>query len=162
MLVLLSNICYSQKNFLWEKVDSVLKNKNQIYSDTKIFISEKWKSAQNVIQNDDKENGMILVKGASKKVSSGGAIFVYSYTFKFYMKDNKYKIVIDNVKFESGTFEKYDYLILDPQDEFPGVVKAGLYKKDWENIMKSLKTDLDSVVSQYEIFIKKPSTSSDW
>ena len=64
-LVTFFNSAFSQTDFKWDKVDSVSKNKGQIYSDTKMFIAEFWKSAQNVIQNDDKEGGMILLKGVS-------------------------------------------------------------------------------------------------
>ncbi len=64
-LITLSSI--AQVDFRWEKIDSVDKSKSQIYSDTKMAIAELWKSAQSVIQNDDKEGGMILVKGASRK-----------------------------------------------------------------------------------------------
>ena len=50
-----------------EKIDSVNKTKLQIYTDTKMFIAEYWKSAQNVIQNDDKDAGVILIKGSTTK-----------------------------------------------------------------------------------------------
>ena len=59
------NYLFSQTDFKWEKIDSVPKTKYQIYSDTKMFIAENWKSVQNVIQNDDKEAGLILVKGTT-------------------------------------------------------------------------------------------------
>ena len=69
LLFILGNIglSYSQTNFQWEKIDSVNKSKAQIYSDTKMFIAEVWKSANSVIQNDDKESGLILVKGSTIK-----------------------------------------------------------------------------------------------
>ena len=78
---------FTQTNFKWEKVDSVAKNKAQIYSDTKMFIAEYWKSAQTVIQNDDKEGGMILVKGTTDYSFSPMWLvtskYNYSYSVKF-------------------------------------------------------------------------------
>ena len=41
-------IGFTQTTF--EKIDSVSKNKSQIYSDTKMFIAEYWKSSKDVIQ----------------------------------------------------------------------------------------------------------------
>ncbi len=35
--------------------------KTHLYSATKMFIAEFWKSAKDVIQNDDKEAGIILI-----------------------------------------------------------------------------------------------------
>jgi hypothetical protein len=51
---------FSQSNFKWERVDSCGKTKDVLYTDTKIFIADSWKSAQNVIQNDDKDGDNII------------------------------------------------------------------------------------------------------
>ena len=51
-----------------------------IYSDTKLFIGNYWKSAKDVIQNDDKEGGIILLKGIQlMNVSYALATFTYVY-----------------------------------------------------------------------------------
>jgi len=73
---------FGQSTFRIERVDSVSKTKSQIYSDTKMFIAETWKSANDVIQNDDKENGMILIKGVtiqSKYYQMNDHKWFYSY-----------------------------------------------------------------------------------
>lgn len=67
--ILFMTFSYAQANFKWDKIDSIAKNKNELYSLTKMYIGETWKSAQNVIQNDDKEGGM---------VTSAGEIVVYN------------------------------------------------------------------------------------
>jgi len=53
----LSQIVFAQNDFKWETIDSTFNSKDQLYSLTKTFIAEKWKSANDVIQNDDKEGG---------------------------------------------------------------------------------------------------------
>lgn len=54
---------YSQENFKWDIVTEVPGlSKNELYSITKMFIAKTWKSANNVIQNDDKDAGQILVR----------------------------------------------------------------------------------------------------
>lgn len=162
LMILSANFSYSQEKFVWERIDSVYNDKNQIYSDTKIFITETWKSAKDVIQLDDKENGIIVLKALINPSSSSGRIFWYSYTIKFLFKDKKYKVDIQDVKYHSGTFENFSYLILDPQEEYPGVYKAGIFKKEWESIMNEIKSTLSNIVSGYEKALKTNSTNSNW
>ncbi len=162
-----------QTNFKWEKTDSVAKTKAQIYSDTKMFIAEYWKSAQNVIQNDDKESGTILIKGTSimkEYVMNGEYVYIYNYTVTFRMKNNKYRINIDNVYCESAymTGSKYSITKIEPfdGDNCPktGTFSApGIPKKKAIPMMAKFKQDLQSIVDSYEEYIKKPSVSnSDW
>lgn len=63
---------FAQTNFKWEKIDSVAKTKSQLYSDTKMFIAETWKSSKDVIQNDDKEGGVLLIRGISIRTATYG------------------------------------------------------------------------------------------
>ena len=160
-------IGFTQTNFKIEKIDSVSKTKSQIYSDTKMFIAEFWKSAQNVIQNDDKEAGMILLKGTTKQSVTYALTtleFWYSYNVKFLMKDNKYKIAVDEIKYQSGPSllwdKKAQYLV--PLDEFPGYSTSGLPEKQWNKLISSLKTEIISIVDNYEKYLKKQSSSNDF
>lgn len=163
-------------NFKWEKIDSVSKTKVQIYTDTKMFISEAWKSAKNVTQNDDKDAGIILVKGSSiKKVSMfmQQYDYVYTYNVTFKMKDGKYKVTIDNVNMESAIFMNNPsaHIVSIPpfegEDNCPdtGTLRSpGPTKKKIIPMMESLKQDLQSIVDSYEKYIKNPSNtaSGDW
>jgi len=134
-------------NFKWEKTDSVAKTKSQIYSDTKMFIAEYWKSAQNVIQNDDKEAGVILVKGLCT-ITTSAWVNDYTYNVTFKMKENKYKIILDNVY--AGKAHLKDALALADEPD----------NKEQNEL---LKQDLQSIVDSYEEYIKKPSVSNgDW
>ncbi|MHB8158246.1 MAG: DUF4468 domain-containing protein [Desulfocucumaceae bacterium] len=169
--VMVSN---AQTNFKWDIADSIPKSKSQIYSDTKIFIAKTWKSAQTVIQNDDKEAGNILVKGSSvQKVyhSMNDFTYVYSYTVTFRMKDNKFKIIIDNVFCESAVpvgQAKYDILKIEPFDgEYvkgkTGMMTATLPEKKAVPMMATLRAELQSIVDNYIKYINETSsTEDDW
>ena len=161
---LILNISFGQVDFRWEKVDSVNKSKSQIYSDTKMFIAEFWKSAQNVIQNDDKESGMILVKGASLKSCTyllNTHNFIFSYTVKFFMKENKFKIQIENVSMTSHTCGVYTWCTIQPVDNFEG--NQNLSAKRGNEIFAELKNELQSIFDNYLNYIIKPSASnSNW
>jgi hypothetical protein len=166
---------FAQKDFKWEKVDSIQKTKEQIYSDTKMFIAKEWKSAQNVIQNDDKEGGQILVRGNStQKVDHGLNVYtyVYNYSVTFKMKDNKYKIIIDNVYCENAVpvgAARYSILKIEPFDGLyvkgkTGMMEQTLPEKKAVKMMEDLKNELQTIVNDYEkqIKIKSSTNGSDW
>jgi hypothetical protein len=148
----------------WEVVDSLSKTKNQIYSDTKMFIADYWKSAQSVIQNDDKDAGMILVKGSTRQPTSvglGTLYFWYSYTVKFLMKDNKYKLIVENIHYSSGPNSSWNSYSVSASDENPGITKSGLSDKSWNMLMLNLRTEMQSIVDSYQTKIKVVA-KSDW
>ncbi len=154
----------AQKDFKWEKVDSIQKSKSEIYADTKMFIAETWKSAKDVIQNDDKESGVILIKGKSSIYTPfmlNGYTYVYSYTITFKMKDNKYKINIDQVHFDDGWANGAPHLsAIEPfdGDNYPGMpMSGGLPKGKAVKMMEQLKADLQGIFDSYNIQIIKPS-----
>lgn len=165
-------LCNAQTNFKWDITDSVPKTKVQLYSDTKIFIAKTWKSAQSVIQNDDKESGVIIIKGSSiQKVNHSLNVFtyVYNYTVTFKMKDNKYKIMIDNVYCEKAIpvgQAKFDILKIEPFDgEYikgkTGMLTMTLPEAKAISMISSLKAELQSIVDEYNKFIKTVNSTND-
>lgn len=160
-------------NFKWEKMDSVSKTKAQIYTDTKMFISEAWKSAKNVIQNDDKDGGVILVKGISSpkvNVMLSTLEYFYEYTVSFKMKDGKYKVTIDNVYCESMSDGRKmnSCVLIQPfdggEDNCTAPVWGGIPKKKSVEVVNALRSELQSIIDSYEKYIKNPANtaSSDW
>ena len=156
----------AQENFQWDVIDSIPKTKDQIYSDTKMFIAEQWKSAQNVIQNDDKEKGIILLKGNSiqkRFFQLNDHIWVFVYTVKFYMKDNKYRIVIDNIYCESARCAQYDWPLLPITLDYPGMMKTSLNKERFIEIMVTIQAEMQLIVDKYKSFMQTESTiEEDW
>lgn len=159
---------FAQLNYQWDKSDSISKTKIEIYSLTKLFISEYWKSAQDVIQNDDKEGGVILVKGISNKFTfnSMGATYAYTYSYNvtFRMKDSKYKFTIDNVKYYSTAGSSFDNkLIIEPHELDNCPYKNKKFGEKCNQIMTSLKSELQSIADNYENTIKSAKkTGGDW
>lgn len=139
-----------------------------------MFISETWKSSKDVIENDDEENGIILVRGVVKQsmLKSMGLVtfnYYYNYTVKFYFKDNKYKIVVNNVNFsltscDGNSNGVYTPNKIEPIEEFENFARGreNLSKKDVKKFMDELKRDLQLIVDNYEKQIKEPSLKSDW
>lgn len=167
--VLSTTLIFAQTNFQWEKIDSVQKSKAQIYSDTKMFIADYWKSANTVIQNDDKDGGMILVKAVNIQhldYQMNDHIWTYSYTVKFFMKDGKYRVIIENVFCQSARCGNFDWPLMPVSDSYPverGLRETGLNNERYTEVMLSLKVELQNIINSYEKSIKTPSVSSgDW
>jgi hypothetical protein len=172
----------------WSKVDSVKKSKDQIYSDTKMFIAEGWKSAKDVIQNDDKDKGVILIRTSiNKKIILGGGLteasLWYTYNVKFLMKDGKYKIIVDNFNYDHGTGgastgmniantiangpqkkQEVEWIYkTNPLEPFPGLMRAGMSEKKYLELRESIQTDMQSIVDSYDKYIKTTtSDDGDW
>ena len=160
--ILILTLSYGQENFKWEKTDSIAKTKSQIYSDTKMFIAETWKSAKNVIQYDDKESGAIFIRGRIKKIAGNAsriADYWYSYSVKFYMKEQKYRIVIENVEFESCS--NGGGWIAQVANEYPGAWHCSLWEKQWTELMTFLKMDMQNIIDDYERYIKISNVTND-
>jgi hypothetical protein len=164
----------AQTNFEWQVIDSVNKTKNQIYSDTKLFIAENFNSAKSVIQNDDKESGNIYVVGIIKEtIGYYGYTYTYYYEFRmsFFMKENKFKTNIDNVKCSSTTAPSnanYSIECIKPFDgenytgSNPWLGTGGIPKQKQLELMNNLRNSLTSFMNKYVDYIKSKNTKSDW
>lgn len=156
----------AQENFKWELTDTIPKTKNQIYTETKLFIADYWKSAKTVIQNDDKEGGVILLKGITcitKTIALADYTYCYDYTVTFMMKDNKFRIIIDGVYFNDELSDA-KLKIKKPFDGEPDLngLQLGVTKNQWKELMSSLKYDLQRIFDSYSAYIRKNNIPDDW
>lgn len=82
-----------------------LKNSNlsKIYSKTKLWVADTWKSANDVIQNDDKSGGNILIKGLTYVYINSGMSMVGTmkytlhYSVQLDMSDNISTITVKDI-----------------------------------------------------------------
>lgn len=85
--------------------------KNELYARGKVFFANTFKSAQNVIQADDKEAGLLIGKGWEQTYVTIMLIPAPEklwYTVRLSFKDGKYRYSISDFKFE-GEPSKYNY-----------------------------------------------------
>jgi len=153
---------YGQADFKWGKIDTIQKTKSQIYSDTKMFISGEWKSSGKIIQNDDKEAGVIVVKGKSSQIFNF-ALCPYEYTYEyivtFKMRDGMYKITIDHVYCASayGGKDRSPIKRIEPVDGIPYPLETGwLAEKRAVKMIQTLKQELQTILDSYVEFLKAP------
>jgi hypothetical protein len=162
-LNLISLSLFSQTNFEWQIKDSINKSKSELYSATKQFIAKKWKSANDVIQNDDKEAGIILVKGLTNRYTFVhlGATYCYTYSYDvtFKMKDNKFMIEVNNVKCHNTLGSSFDNkFFIEPNDGCGNNKKFAL---KCDELLTDLKSQLDNIVSSYLTEIKNTESKTD-
>jgi hypothetical protein len=90
-----------------EVVEVANQSKDDLYLKAKAFFVNNFKSANNVIQMDDKEDGIIIGKGNSDfSISPGMGVNVYmkiNFTIKIQSKDNKFKYDIYDIYY-SGSY----------------------------------------------------------
>lgn len=163
-------VLYSQTDYKWDEVVETTGTQSDIYSRTKLFVAETWKSAKDVIQNDDKEAGIILLKAKSKQnivFSLVDHVYYFSYTVKLYQKEGKARIVIEDVVCTDVFVEGgYSWPLLPVSDTYPdkGLKTTGMNEKNYLTIMASLKAELQSIVDKFKVDIAKTSEveSEDW
>lgn len=170
ILMLYSYSIKGQENFEWDViVEAPGETEAQLYSKTKQFIAEAFVSAQDVLQNDDKEAGMILLKGTSiTEVSANLHTHraVFNFTTKIYVKDNKCRMVIENVHGISSSLGGNVWPTLPVADSYPaekGYKKTSLSKKKYSLVMNLLKDDIQSLADGFKIKMSEPlEAEEDW
>lgn len=135
------------------KVDST--SQATLYNRAKVWINDAYRKSNVVIQLDDKDNGLIIIKAITlyepEKTNYKSAEGKVSYTFKLYIKDNKYKYEISNFYHEafSSQHGPYHFKTLYKTDVSP--VSPSVFKS-WNNkVYVDIKTQ---VISSIEILIR--------
>jgi hypothetical protein len=82
-----------------QKVYDVSLVKDVIFSRSMEFVAKKFKSAKDIIQLSDKENGNIICKGTVDIDKGMGLICPYEFTMSIEVKDNRYRLTFDNYIF---------------------------------------------------------------
>lgn len=120
ILVLAASHCFAQKDtiqlpykdgkVLYQQIDSINgETKTQLYDKAKLWVVNNFKSANAVIQIDDKENGQIVGKGFENIYGKTlGVTYVVScyFTVKIDCRDNKVRVSVYDIYFmqNSGSF----------------------------------------------------------
>jgi hypothetical protein len=160
-MCLLTMVSFGQTTEM--NVDKIFESgetKDVLYSKSKMFISEMFKSANDVIQLDDKENGVILVKGVIKEsfnYSMQTLDYYFSFTMKIYVKDNKYRVVISDVYNSSAPY-KYNKLLI---NNYRGAFNDNLPKSKYWELMESLSSSLNNFSLSFENYMKRVTLTND-
>lgn len=172
LLLFLSTSIFSQENFIWDQIDTIPGTKSELYSKTKSFIAYYWRDAKHVIQNDDKEGGIIIVKGSIDKTLNilwDEAVYIYNYTFTFMLKDGRYRIKAADVYCDRSYIrgKSVDIRCIPPfegENHLKGTMfEAAPKKKSQQRMMEEIKVHIGAIVAAYMIHMRsKNEIAEDW
>ena len=167
--VIMATITFSQENIFYEEVVQTVDTtmtKNQIYSLANEWFALNFKSANDVLQLQDKESGKLIGKGYTQinvivnkrgKTSSEGPM---SFTFIVFCKDGRYKIIVSNVLYY-GYPSSINGNGYDIKSEKPSFVPMMMFLGYWLKIKAGGYNEIDKMVNDLKNFINK-NKSSNW
>lgn len=167
LLISIFPILLNAQNSKLEDIQEVTMNKNELFSKTKMFISDKWQNPKHSIQNEDKDGGVVQVKTEKEFSINVGmglkCVYKYEYLTKFRLKDNKYKIEIYDINCTSasqvglGNEYKIPLIPYFEGDNVPDTKKAGkgISKKKAIALMDELRDEFSAIFKEYNQYLKE-------
>jgi len=174
LLFLISQFCFGQTEPWWAPItineDGLIemvvnyeletKSQDQLYSITKVWLSQAFKNSNNVIEVDEKESGIISGNGNVSfnwgNVLTGLHSDPLFFTFKCQMKDGKYRLTVNNLQNENTLTGRngIEYLFVDRSvkkngdvKEYPAAVQSAVL-----NLFDMLKTSLGEKLNELDDF----------
>ncbi|EKF48438.1 hypothetical protein J671_2258 [Acinetobacter sp. 1130196] len=134
------------------------KSKDQIFEDSKIWIAQSFKSANNVIQYADKSTGSIIGKGNIQYPCDGfidcGAFGndKVNFTIKIDTKDNKARVTINDVTRTNLTYVQGGYNVNMGKEVPINIIQH----------QQKIAVKLNSVIDQYKTAITSTQSNANW
>jgi Domain of unknown function (DUF4468) with TBP-like fold len=157
------------------KVDSTLSS-NELYLRARAWFAESYRSAHDVIQMDDKDNGKIIGKGNLRYLSnifegSDGTKGWIRYTISIQVKNGRYKYEITDFYHEGNPLSsggECSFGLITNSSECPYKIGAwarkGWKNKVWKDIKETIEKNITSLMESITIAMGKPAKNkdSDW
>jgi hypothetical protein len=122
--------------------------KEQLYTRAYEWMARTYRSANAVIQMQDKEAGRLMGKGNSRAVIKGYSVGVVNHTLTIYLKDGRYKYVLTDLNHDaSGAKDAYSGGPLE-RPEAQVVMFGG--KKAWDGIRKEADSDAKLLIASLQ------------
>ncbi len=161
LLLLFPFQLFAQTYSAVENVDSLSKDK--LFSLAASWFATYYKSAQNVIQLSDKEDGKIIGKAVYpyRLAVMGNKQSYVNYTITVMVKDGKYKIEMADFNHEGGAYGKgYSGGLL--SNEKPDCGNLFITKKMWSKIQEKGKSESETAIANFKTFIASESKKEDF
>lgn len=144
-------------------IDSI--PKKELFNKSKLWIVDKFKSANSVIQYENQEEGKIVCKGNFKIVSTGNGLNgtihrthagIINFTIDLSCKDGKSRIKIYNIMHEAN------YAGGSIKNENPDCGNGVMTVKTWNSIQKQAYKHIESLIIQYSTYMMDISSEQKW
>ncbi|MBK9299108.1 MAG: DUF4468 domain-containing protein [Bacteroidetes bacterium] len=148
------------KKFIIDTViEAESKTKDALHSLVIEWIALNYKSANDVIQLNDKENGTIIAKGVYVNVIFAPVLalgYEVGHTLTIKIKDNKIKVTIDNLKYEYFDKGHHSYSL-----ESLLITKPVLAKKQMITFEHNINKRLSATIEEISKYINT-TVKNDW
>ena len=157
----------AQTNWEWDVRDSTKLTQDEIYAKAKLFIAETWNKPSEVIINDDKESGLILLRGIHIEemyYQMNNHRWTFGYQIKFQMRDNQWRMVIDDISCTAAGVgvNVWPKLPMDGYPEEKGLRKTSMKEDRYVEIMSSLKSSVQALADRYKATMEAVPVNDDW
>lgn len=162
-ICLFTTLSINAQEFKFEKIIEVNKTQSELYSLSKMFVTDFWNSAKNVTQNQDDAACTIQLKAIKEMEVKAGMglvnLYIYKYSVKFQTKDNKCRVQIYNVKcidaYQAGLGTKHKIPQIQPftgndTNQKTKSMGKGISKKKAVEMMQELNAFFNSIITSYE------------
>lgn len=146
------------------KIDSIDLSKDELYARAKSYFAYSFKSAQDVIQLDDKENGKIIAKGnftSMNKTAIGRYGSRIQFTFTIDLRDGRFRGIIEDL-YHDGLISDSSIAGGSFSNEKPAIGTLFLPKSMWEKIKIQGRLDAVSHLEDFVNYMKSKSTIDDF
>jgi hypothetical protein len=140
-------------------LDTTLK-KDELYSRAREWFAKTYKSANSVIQMDDKEEGKIVGRASIPVNFKGGSAGSISYSISVYIKNGKYKYEFTNFQHQGDGNKIPDFgsctEMLNTTDKVLGIS----YQKSYNNYLNQMHTEIIETISSLKSTLALKSIST--
>lgn len=154
------------------QLDSTYK-KDMLYKNSKLFFADAFKSAKDVLQYDDREEGKVIGKG-NFVIEEGQAFFLTyttekwhsNFSLEIFSKDGRYRYRMYDFNIESrrvvsggNTADNVNNYSLS-LDEAYKVTEKGVTKKMNRKLFSEMISRIHSTISELKVYMAKKESSS--
>ncbi|MCL1933501.1 MAG: DUF4468 domain-containing protein [Candidatus Azobacteroides sp.] len=152
-------------------LENIPGTKDEIYTNVLNYMAVAYKSANDVIQQKDKDAGVVIGKGNFDVLKDGNIFTTTTYncnhTIRMDIKENRVRVMLSvneyNVSIkDSKTTDRFDVKIT---ETYPIVEKTKYNKKNYAKVFINLCLTVNKIFNNIESSLKNESTitsSNDW
>jgi len=142
------------------QVDSNI-TKNELFSTYMDWIAQNYKSAQNVVQYQDKEAGKIVAKGLFKVMLNdpfgapcdGGSVY---HTLSIYIKDGRFRYILDDIHYDGSPKFTASGDLGDTK------VTGFLFKGQWDSVKLQSEKECKKTIQSLKAAASNAKKAQDW
>lgn len=134
------------------------KSKSELYPIIKTWVASSFKSARDVIQLDDENNGILVCRGSFDYKCPGGINYMYiagyvTYTLKIQVKDGRYKVDMSKFSHYSTSTkytEEWCMGLITTREKYRDKALYKIYNKAWADVKVKSENEFNTIAEDLE------------